>query len=173
MVRWLIEKKLMVRVTSNPHRSCNASFHPDHTLQDRCVHLPQVHPSSEHGSVCAVFLFLGALQMQHPGVTSALLRMQLPLIKTPPSQSTIRVTLRSHHQLEKVSFVCCKLPFLLCISTLNPVVSFSNASQQKLDVLRVSLVCNFGPLLLVWDLFWQEVSLKCEKSNEELGVKRG
>ena len=119
MVRWLIEKKLMARVTSNPHCSCNASFHPDHTLQDRCVHLPQVHPSSEHGSVCAVFLFLGALQMQHPGVTSALLRMQLPLIKTPPSQSTIRVPLRSHHQLEKVSFVCCKLPFLLHRSTLN------------------------------------------------------
>ena len=38
--------------------------------------------------------------------------------KAPPSQSTIRVPLRSHHQLYKVSFVCCKLPFLLWRSTL-------------------------------------------------------
>ena len=71
----------MARVTSNPHCSCNASFHPDDTLQDQCVHLPQVQTSLEHGSVCAVFLLLGALQMQHPGVTPALLRVQLPPIK--------------------------------------------------------------------------------------------
>ena len=70
----------MARLTSNPHCNCNASFRTDGTLLDRCVRLSQVHPSSEHGSVRAVFLFLGALQMQQAGVTlvSQVLQVEEP-----------------------------------------------------------------------------------------------
>ena len=89
----------MARVTSNAHCNCNFFFPTDGTLSDLCVRLPQVRPSSEHSSVRAVFLFLSALQMQQPGVTRvrfsksrkltrvapALLRMQLPPIKPPPT----------------------------------------------------------------------------------------
>ena len=97
----------MARVTSNPDCNCNTSFQSGNTLLGGYVHLSQVQTSSEQGSVCAVFLFLGrALQMQQARVTPALLRMQLPPIKPDPTQSTIRVPLWSHQRhLEKVSLV--------------------------------------------------------------------
>ena len=130
----------MARLTSNPHCNCNASFRTDGTLLDRFVPLPQVRPSSEHGSVRAVFLFLGALQMQQAGVTlvSQVLQVEEPDQGDPCTAEDANA--------------CYKVP-----ST--PV-----SSADPVCILRDKLKCNFCSPFLFVSLFCNEFILKCGPS---------
>ena len=129
----------MPRVTSNPDCNCIASFpHSQHSAGPMCTPLSSGSARQSTAAFARFSFFWAALQMQQARVTPALLRMQLPPIKPPSTQSNICVT--PQHQLEQVGFICVRIPLL---DLYKSNVNFPIIRTQKLNsywsILRVRL----------------------------------